>query len=224
MLVRRMSVGHLPHNHEPDPEASTAARLLDVAAALFRQKGYASTTTREIAQELELQKGSLYHHIRTKEDLLYRICVESLRRMEEAVTASVDQAPTEDRCRVLIASHLRAALADRDMHAVMLIELRSLSDERRAEVIARRDAYQRLVFDVLNAEQIAGRLRGGIDPKLLTLALLDLLNWVIFWYQPRGERSLEALIAALSDIYLQGASLAVDPQLALPLPVSPMGS
>ena len=65
-------------NLAPDPERSTAERLFDIAAALFWREGYAATTTREIATALGIQQASLYHHVASKEDLLYRICLSSL--------------------------------------------------------------------------------------------------------------------------------------------------
>jgi TetR/AcrR family transcriptional regulator, cholesterol catabolism regulator len=176
-----------------------------VAAHLFRKKGYATTTTREIAESLNLQKGSLYHHIRKKEDLLQRICFAALTRLQEQVALALAEAEPDRRLRAMISTHVAVALEDRDLHAVMLIELRSLADGSRAEVVARRDEYERMVYETLVEEQRAGRVRAEIEPKLLTLALLDLLNWVIFWYQPGGRLSPSELGGVLTDIYLNGA-------------------
>lgn len=190
----------------PESEsAPTAARLLEVAAELFGRHGYQQTTTREIADRLQLQKGSLYYHIKNKEELLYRICVESLRRMEEQVGRHLIGVPAADRLRVLIRAHVAAALQDRAMHAVMLTELRSLSPESRADVVIRRDQYQRTVFEVVSAAQAAGQLRAEIDAKLLTLSLLDLLNWTIFWFRPDGPLQPSELAEALGEIFLNGA-------------------
>jgi AcrR family transcriptional regulator len=53
-----------------EPGAPTVDRLLDTAAGLFWEKGYAATTTREIAAALNIQQASLYYHMSSKEDLL----------------------------------------------------------------------------------------------------------------------------------------------------------
>jgi AcrR family transcriptional regulator len=69
-----------PVTDKPRPPRSAnlpdemAERVLDAAARLFSFKGYHATTTRELATLLEIQQASLYHHMASKEDLLYRIC------------------------------------------------------------------------------------------------------------------------------------------------------
>ena len=67
--------------------ARTKDRLLDTAAELFRRRGYANATTRELADELGIRKATLYHHINNKEELLEAVCLESLRRLMVDVTA-----------------------------------------------------------------------------------------------------------------------------------------
>jgi TetR/AcrR family transcriptional regulator, cholesterol catabolism regulator len=187
------------------PEFSTADRLVVVAAQLFRTKGYAATTTREIADQLNLQKGSLYHHIASKEDLLQQICSEAALRLQEEVAQAIADAPPEGRLSAMMRAHLLAALDDRDMHAVTLIEMRSLSEERQAEVVARRAEYLDMLVALIGDEQAAGRVRSDISARMLALALLDLLNWVIFWFQPDGPLTPEALAGVLTDIYFNGA-------------------
>ena len=70
-------------------EKPTAERMLNAAAALFSRKGYAATSTREIAALLRIQKASLYYHIESKEDLLYDICRSSLEQIRRDVAAAV---------------------------------------------------------------------------------------------------------------------------------------
>jgi AcrR family transcriptional regulator len=186
--------------------APTSRRLLDAAAQLFWTKGYASTTTREIAALLGVQKASLYHHVSRKEDLLYDICVTSLENIRGSVQTAVDAEPDSlERVRTLIRAHVAAMLADQDKHSTMLTELRALSDERRAKIVALRDTYEELVRSVLAAAQLAGAVRGDIPVKYLALGLLDLLNWAIFWYVPDGDLSSDQLADVFAAMYLSGA-------------------
>jgi TetR/AcrR family transcriptional regulator, cholesterol catabolism regulator len=186
-------------------EESTGGRLLPLAAELFRQKGYGLTTTRELASRLGIQKASLYHHMRGKEDLLFAISLESLERITGAVTAARDAAGPDRRLPAMILAHLETALRDQDMHTTMLIELRALSEQRQKEVRARRDAYQDLLRSVISDDQSAGRLRTDIAAEYLTLSLLNLLNWTIFWFTPGGDRTAEELAEMMSTIFLDGA-------------------
>jgi TetR/AcrR family transcriptional regulator, cholesterol catabolism regulator len=184
---------------------TTAERLLAVAARLFRDKGYAATTTRELAEALAIQKASLYHHIKSKEDLLVEISLESLRRITDAVGAVAASKSPERRLTAMIERHVETALRDRDMHMTMLVELRSLSPERRVQVLERRDGYERLLQTVISAEQESGHLRTDVDARWLTLALLNLLNWTIFWYDPAQRQSPTDISRILSAVFLDGA-------------------
>src|SRR5579862_9847650 len=86
---------------------SVASRLLSTAAHLFWERGYTATSTRELSDMLGVQKATLYHHVRKKEDLLYAICVNALKNMLSRVRAEVDGATTPtDRVRLLIHGHL----------------------------------------------------------------------------------------------------------------------
>ncbi len=185
----------------------TSERLLDTAAQLFWRHGYAATTTREIAAVLGVQKASLYHHVRSKEDLLYEICVASLEHIQLAVQTAVDAVDDPlERVRTLIRAHVMAMLLDQDKHSTMLTELRALSTQRRVEIVKLRDGYEDLVRDVLAQAQAAGALRPDLPAKYLSLSLLNLLNWAIFWFERDGELSSENVADVLTTIYLNGAT------------------
>jgi AcrR family transcriptional regulator len=180
-------------------------------AGLFWSRGYANTTTRQLSRELGLQKASLYYHIEKKEDLLYSICVESLRHTLSRARAEVAHATSpRDRLKALIRGHVTSTLEEKDKHATMLTELRSLSPERRSEVVALRDEYEDFVKSVILEGQRSGTLRKDLSAKLLTLGLLDLLNWSIFWFSERGELDSTELADAFAALFLDGAVASAD--------------
>ena len=184
-------------------------RLREEAAQLFWKKGYAATTTREIAESLGVQRASLYYHIESKEELLYTLCVESLDNIHTAVAEAVaDEDDPLDRVRAMIRAHVVSMLGDREKHATMLTELKALSEPRRAEVVRIRDEYERLVQGVLSEAQDAGLVWREASTKELELALLNLLNWTIFWYNPHGDLSPERLAQMFERIYLNGVAQA----------------
>jgi AcrR family transcriptional regulator len=183
-------------------------RILSTAAELFRTKGYAQSTTRELAEMIGLKKASLYHYVESKEDLLYEISIQSLQQIDGDVSVAIAASAPADSLRDLIKAHIRSALGNRDHHAVMLSELRSLSQPRRQQIIKARDAYEARVRGVIVREQAENRLRSDINPKYLTFALLNLLNWTIFWYQPEGALEPEQLGSLLASIFIEGAGAA----------------
>jgi AcrR family transcriptional regulator len=181
-------------------------RLVAEAARLFRTKGYGETTTRELAERMGLQKASLYHHMSTKEELLFQICIEALEHMNEAVeSASAGYESAFDSLQHAIIAHIESALGDADMHATMLIEMRGLSDAHSESVRSGRRSYEARFRRLLEAAQREGRVRSDIDAKWMTLALMNLLNWTIFWYHPDEGMPPGDLAKILREIYLHGA-------------------
>jgi TetR/AcrR family transcriptional regulator, cholesterol catabolism regulator len=187
-------------------------RLLDTASALFAKKGYALTSTREIAEQIGIQKASLYYHIETKEDLLYEICKTSLKQIRSDVEAALKGAANPlERTGILIRTHIESMLRDQDRHSAALTEMSCLSSERLDEVTALRDAYEGLVRSVLDEAQRAGALRKDVPVKYACLALLGLLNRVLVWFRPNGPLSPAQIGGLFTTVYLTGA--AADPNL-----------
>ena len=196
------------------PRAVRAARqpanpdlVAEVAAGLFRAKGYSATSTREIAAGLGIQKASLYHHIGSKEDLLFDLCMASIRRIRGAVEAAVASEPDPlARVRALIRAHVVHVLEDQDRQATMLFELRCLRPARRRQVIAERDAYESMVRDVLAGAQRAGVLRREPATADLARVLLGAMNWPVFWYRRRGALTPADLADLVAETFLAGSA------------------
>lgn len=181
-------------------------RLRTVAANLFWAQGYAATTTRGLASAMGMKKASLYNYINSKEDLLYWLCIDSLQNIHLAVEEAVvsHENPTQ-RVKALIGAHVSAMLEDKNKHAVMLTEMRSLTSERRHEVIGLRDDYENLIRSILAEAQKDGGLRTDLSAKYLELSLLNLMNWAIFWFRPNQEMSPEQLSETFATLFLEGA-------------------
>jgi AcrR family transcriptional regulator len=187
------------------PDGPPGERILAAAASLFRRQGYEATSVRELASAVGIQSASLYYHISSKEELLHALCVDSLRNIRAAVELAIaGESDPEAQLRSLIHAHVTTAMADEDKHASMLLEMRSLSRPRHAEVVAMRDGYEEIVRGVLRSGQVAGAIRDDIDPKILGLSLLNLLNWSIFWYRPDGPLSPEQLSDHFAEIFVAG--------------------
>jgi AcrR family transcriptional regulator len=195
-----------------DSQPATIDRLLDSAAALFWEKGYASTTTREIAAALEIRQASLYYHVASKEDLLYKICVSSLERFLDEVSSAVESPGTKscggplDGVRRLIRAHVATLLKHQKRNATMLLELRALSGRRRARVVEMRGQYARMAMSALEAGRQTGAIRSDVAPEHLCLALLNMLNWAALWFHPDQALSAEELSDIFIEIYVSGAA------------------
>lgn len=183
----------------------TSARILTEGAALFRERGFSATTTREIAARVGINKASLYYHAPSKEALLHDICLESLRRTKSALSDALTAQPDKSQwIMTLIHAHVRSMLSDIEMHATMLFEMRCLTGDYYANVSASRDEYEALVLMTVAAAQRAGALRTDLTVKHLTMGLLNLLNWTLSWWSRDGDLSPDQLADILANIYLNG--------------------
>lgn len=201
----------------------TVDRLLDTAAGLFWEKGFAATTTRELAAALGIQQASLYYHMESKEDLLYQICVSSLREFLADVPPRIEaSARPAEKIDLLIRAHVATLLKHQERNVAMLTELRSLTRRHRIEVVELRSEYAAFVRSVLAEAQSAGRIRSDISANFLALALLNLMNWSALWFRQGRALSSDQLADLFIRIFAHGTAA---PRARLPVvsPVQPNG-
>jgi len=175
-----------------DPETARG-RLLASAARLFRDKGYAATTVRDIAAALGIQSGSLFHHFRTKEDILHAVMETVITAMLDDLTDQLAQAQTpREAVRALIAIELAYLHGPAsDATSVLFHDWRALSDDRRTALLQGRNAYFALWDQTLATARSAGLTT--IEPEILRQFLHGALAWTSFWYRPDRPLSREAL-------------------------------
>ena len=187
-------------------EESTTDRLLDTASELFWRRGYAATTTREIASAFGIQQASLYHHIASKEDLLYRICVSALEPFVKQVPAAVEREHPAERIKFLIHAHLTTLLRYQQRNVTQLTELRSLSPRHRTDVLALRDKYEQFSRSILKDAQESRAIRDDVSAKFLNLALMSILNHATLWFRQEKALSEDLLAGIFTKVFLEGAS------------------
>jgi len=187
--------------------------LLQAAARLFRQQGFAATSTRDIATAAGMRSGSPFYHFENKEALLAGVMREGMQSALRRQAAAMDRAVAagamngralgaRDCLRVLVRSHFEVLLGpDSDFIPVMLYEWRSLSEAQRGEVNHQKADYEAAWVPVLQALHASGELRG--DPGLARLMLFGALNWSVQWYDPARQASLDDLTQTTLQLFLK---------------------
>src|SRR6266496_4696910 len=107
------------------------SELTREAAKLFAQKGYHGTSIGDIAEALGVQKGSLYSHISSKQDLLYETMREGAAAFHAALDAVPADAPAAEKIRLALRGHLRVVAEQLDAATVFTREWRALAGARR---------------------------------------------------------------------------------------------
>jgi AcrR family transcriptional regulator len=183
--------------------------LLRAAARLFRQQGFAATSTRDIATAAGMRSGSPFYHFENKEALLAAVMLEGMQRASSQQTDAMQAAArhgqalsARDCLRVLVRNHLEVLLgAESNFIPVMLYEWRSLSEPQRQAVNELRREYEAVWVPVLQALHDRGELSG--DTSLARLMLFGALNWAVQWFEPGRKATLDDLTEAALQLFLK---------------------
>jgi AcrR family transcriptional regulator len=156
--------------------------VLDAAATVFAEKGFAGASTRDIAERLGIRQASLYYYFPSKETALSAICelgVKDFIGHLHAIIAS--PMPAAEKLRAAIANHLSPLRShpEADYIRVFIHHRHELPDGLRQTVSGLARAYQNLIERLLVEGIAGGELRADLNPQLATLALLGLCNSVI---------------------------------------------
>jgi TetR/AcrR family transcriptional regulator, cholesterol catabolism regulator len=179
-------------------------QIEDVASTLFSHRGYAATSMRDIARALDLQGGSLYAHIPSKEAVLAAIVEEAAERFHAAVRPLAEGPGTAaTRLRAMVGAHVRVVTSGRDRAKVFLFEWTFLSPERREEIARSRAAYQ-AYFERVIAEGVAAGELEAADPRMAAIFVLSAMNGMAHWYRPDGPLGPEELAEQYADLFLAG--------------------
>ena len=178
--------------------------VLDAAAQLFRQKGYAATSMQDIAEVVKLQKASLYHHVESKQDILFSLLEQALDLLISDMRPVVDsELSPQEKLHLAMQVYVGRLTIDADLAAVLLLEHRNLDRKLRARHNIRRDRYEALWRKII-AEGVETGVYRPLDVSIATFAILGVQNWMITWYRDSGRLSAVELADKFSELFLSG--------------------
>jgi AcrR family transcriptional regulator len=178
------------------------------ALRLFREKGYHATSMQDIAAAVGLYKGSLYHYIGGKEDLLVQVFERAMGTLladVERIVADASLGPSVQ-LRLIVQAHVTCVSENLDALTVYLHEFRALAGESLATVRAQRERYAQLVGEIVGRGVRLGEFETA-DVGIATLGLLGMCNWVCQWYRPDGRLGPAQIGGYFADLVLGGLSV-----------------
>jgi len=180
--------------------ARTRQRILDAAARVFREHGYASARLADIAELAGIQTGSLYYHFAGREELVAEILRLGIETAWDHVRAAVDAlppgSPPLDRLGTAIRAHTLAVLEIGDYASAQARIVGQVPAEVRRGHMADQRRFGAYWNELIADAADAGALRPGVDLFVARMLVLGALNWTAEWYQP--DRGPDA--AAVADL------------------------
>jgi AcrR family transcriptional regulator len=177
------------------------SELTRIAAQLFARKGYHGTSIGDLAEAMGVQKGSLYHHIESKSDLLWEIASEGATAFHAGLDAVPEHLPAAEQIRYALRAHLAVVAGQLDVATVFVKEWTALEGERREQFVAERRRYEERIRALFAEGVEQSALRTDLDVPTAALLFLSAGNWAYAWLRPGVDTDplADRIYAALLD-------------------------
>lgn len=205
-----MTLGERRARQRTSPSADRAAdarwqQILAGAAEVFRTKGYAESSLRDVAQEVGIDRASLYYYVSGKEELLIELVRGPLTDIERRIDAIVkSDASPEQKLREAIVSHLVSYEQGWPESFVFLgMVLERLGDSA-PDFAKLAKSHHASLLRLIRDGQKSGTFRQDIDPVFVMYGILGMCNWVHRWYRPGGRNTLRDVGESFASLILDG--------------------
>jgi AcrR family transcriptional regulator len=169
---------------------ATRQAILRAAAGLFRQKGYAAVSLRDIADAVGMKTGSLYYHFESKESLVEEILTLGTQGAMVASVAAVaalgERADPVDKLQAVFTAHTCFLHDEEDFASANLKILHQVPPAIRERHVRQDRAYAGFVSEIIEEVARTEGLAPGVDASLLRMLCFGAMNWSISWYDPKG--------------------------------------
>jgi TetR/AcrR family transcriptional regulator, cholesterol catabolism regulator len=177
--------------------------IVEAAAKVFQEKGFAAASLEDIATEVGMWKGSLYHYIDSKEELLLAVVQEPaehlLNDLREVVSLDL---PATEKLRRVGQAHGHVLDTTFVYTSVYLQEV--AGRHRSSKWTARDREYVELITAIIEEGMARGDFSSQLDARTSTFALLGALNWVTRWYNPDGALTAGKIADQICSTFLTG--------------------
>jgi AcrR family transcriptional regulator len=180
--------------------------VLNAAVKVFYERGYADATVQDVADEVGILKGSLYHYIDTKEDLLFRLFEEvheHVHRILEEIQAQEGLNPIE-RLELYVNRQVAYNLSNLERISIYYHDLDLLSPDRLATVQSHRREHTRFVTGLIQQAQDEGLSDPTLDARLLANCVFGTVIWTYRWYVPKRGVSRDAVAELCQTFAVHG--------------------
>lgn len=182
----------------------TLKAIYAAAIELIYQSGYEAVSLRQLAGAVGIQAGSLYNHIASKQDLLFKLIHSIMLELNEGLFDALEGIEEPDeRLRAFVRFHIAWYTARKKQVFIGNAEIRSLKGENYTRIVALRRQYEMTLVDILNAGMEQGYWIKS-DARVAARAYISMLSGVCVWYDPDGDYSIEELIDIYTSLVFKG--------------------
>lgn len=175
-----------------------------IATSLFQQKGYAATSMRDLAADLGIEAASIYSHVKSKEEILKRICFRMADEFFETINSLVKpESGVPVQLKQAIMAHIMVVTKDPAASAVFFNEWRHLGQPALDEFLQMRSDYEAR-FKYILKTGIAKSVFKNVDINLTMLTLLSSINFMPNWYKKDGKYNADEIAEQIAQLFING--------------------
>jgi len=179
---------------------SARERLIAAAVEAFAEKGFAATTTRDIASRAGMSPAAVYVHHDSKESLLFLVSLQGHQRALDVInTAAAASTDPVERIRTMVHDFSRWHADNSRVGRIVQWEYHALTPEHRGEVAVFRRSIERTMQDALTDGVDQGVL-DVTDVPGTAFSLLSLGVDLVRWFEPGGSRSGDELASLHAEL------------------------
>ncbi|HHT46820.1 MAG TPA: TetR/AcrR family transcriptional regulator [Firmicutes bacterium] len=181
----------------------TRKDVLKEAAKLIRLHGYHGTSTQMIADALGISKSTFFHHAKSKQDMLFEIINEPMQKVYPSLKKIYSQqiSPSQ-KLRLAIKNHIVNLVENVEVVSVLLQERDCLKSPYKEIIEPEREGYTEIFCRIIKDGMASGEFL-KVHPNVAALAILGMCNWLVQWYNPEGEVSVEEIVEMYTDFSLR---------------------
>lgn len=192
--------------------ARTRRRILDSAAQVLSQRGYAATRLSDVAERAGIQTPAIYYYFSSRDELIEEVMASGLADMRAHLESTLSALPPDtsavDRILEAVQSHLRHELELSDYTTASIRNHGQIPEHMRIRADQEGDRYGAIWRQLFDEAKRAGELRADIDPRIAQMLVMGALNWAAEWWDS-GRMSLDAMVGA-AQAFVRNALLPED--------------
>ncbi|UOG75916.1 TetR/AcrR family transcriptional regulator [Hymenobacter tibetensis] len=179
-------------------------RILEEAAKLFKEKGFAGTSMRDLGGEVGMEAASMYNHIKSKDEILESICFYvSDTYIAQLAEVKQTEASYTEKVESLLRRHVHLMLEDGAAVSVANNDWKYLTGDKLTAFKEARKSYEQGFATLLEQGIAAGELH-PVNVSVALFTILSAVRWVELWYYPGRGISAEELEQNIITILLNG--------------------
>jgi TetR/AcrR family transcriptional regulator, cholesterol catabolism regulator len=179
-------------------------QINEIAQNLFRTKGYAATSMRDLAKEIGIEPASIYSHVKSKEALLQNICFRIAAEFFDALQETLKKETTaETKLSNAIEAHVKVILNNLDATTVFFHEWKHLSEPSLSEFKTLRNKYEKQFRSIIEAGIATGEF-DEVDAHVSIKLLFAMMNSIHEWYNPKGKLKQKEIVRNIVETFVFG--------------------